>query len=1490
MSRMEPPLDPATLAADVGGSEAQVDFLLEKYSRAAERNRCLRRKREDYRRWLQGLSSHQVPQDKAPRTSAQRQSKPHRSARALKRTCLAKGSMATCTDVPSVYLGRGGRSRKLARKPSVSPLLSLQQDVSLDQTRCPLEAWMNIVDASAGMDTDEASASPSEPPEAGSIEKPMQTLKEALQQSSTKAVVAVLPVLLAIELLLTRDSGYSAVFLESEGVQCCLECLRRWIEDAAIAKAVCAILANVVAREVSLHTSCSCSVGTFIDSTGNSSVWTEEGKAEESLVQWAEVPYPEGTTEYIFCFSKENTAICRAKLYCSWHNRRCLILALKVYVKLGTTDWLKMYSRLYHGCDLHPCENVPTPAMLTVAALVNTEEDLIDPDAEREIIMPSDRERHEAEVAHHRQQAIEAAKEMRSKLSVGGSPDATTIRSQPTILSTDFELYAKNGATHFPLQNEMMSKGWGQFVRFSPTISTVVNFSETQKVFSNLIDNLEKMPQEQRSMVTIHIHLCLQAIVHENLAVPLHESSLQAQENMERILKDVYIKHFDKILSLVPRPPIVMINHDRRFLAASHRVLDQRQNFAGYDAVGAYLSLQLRFRGCIVVHGSSFWCKIMSSLKESQSGSHLFSVDKITEHEPQRHRHRGFAVYEKQIFCEKMIAACFLNTQQLGTWEKMLHQKTTGIKRFTEICTDNTQVHVSSSVNLNSWIPLHKRRAIEEENRRVDLVRRPDVEWQNFDIALSIPEPSYSDEQRWFRIDDYSASDINAWATTETFFCERCEQENRASVFCRDSTSFASGPQFPDRCMGCAYKNALYNSFYKIKDYREMRDSETYALACARYLYVQKFQEAKPGDDLLEYIKKCCPLVYMSVGKVVSSYGGLRCPIATSVAYASWGKARQLAWDRAQDAQNNLCFIAYYDAGNAAYAGFMKTLLTPQERERTIVQRCFHLYSAKESIKLVAARQPKKRKPPTGDERVEKDVEKIIAIIRDEPRFIAVPSAAIDRRLLGRVGMDEEQEHVDEVHYDFAQGVDAATLPQEDVRMDHEEPEGDADNVEDDALRIARARAWDATRVLMHGSFEVNTDNPQNLCVLCGSSDHGFRNCDSNSEMKRVIFQAFEAMSKAITSFPPVLSLQETTEGRTDREGQASAAAMDVDVESIDVESIASSSSRRPKAKAMPRRGAHGATQRHELQLSDHTRRVSDEEIHLCDGWVLPWAIRATSGHTMTPEITGVEIDPSKFAMSISNTLANAVQGRSLIFACGGIPTLLEAMRRCSASADELAAMNAQMREHLLKESALEMVINAMKNHVQHGRVQAALGAGQRVLQAMAQHTKDAALQCACCWALFCLSVRKPTLQQELARQGALRATLAAMKSQSSVAKVQEAGCWVLRELASTVQALSVAIHEHDVPEVQKAGSAARQRLAVRGFRLSQFQTQLVRPSIVKRRRHFASVCGREMHENVNDLTLLHSGVNAVSAACQRCGPMRSMHPDISEDNVNNHI
>ena len=71
----------------------------------------------------------------------------------------------------------------------------------------------------------------------------------------------------------------------------------------------------------------------------------------------------------------------------------------------------------------------------------------------------------------------------------------------------------------------------------------------------------------------------------------------------------------------------------------------------------------------------------------------------------------------------------------------------------------------------------------------------------------------------------------------------------------------------------------------------------------------------------MEFLRRCCPIVCKQVGKVVSSYGGIRCTPAHALDFPVWGKAKQLTWDRAYDKLGNLCYIAYYDAGNAAYAG-----------------------------------------------------------------------------------------------------------------------------------------------------------------------------------------------------------------------------------------------------------------------------------------------------------------------------------------------------------------------------------------------------------------------------------------------------------------------------------------------------------------------------------------------------------------------------------------
>ncbi|CAE8635959.1 unnamed protein product [Polarella glacialis] len=84
---------------------------------AVERIRRLEKKRAHYDRSSKGSAV----------SLATRRMNPHRSARTLTRTCLAKGSMETAIDVPSVRMGREGQWKRWLRKPSVSPIFNLER-------------------------------------------------------------------------------------------------------------------------------------------------------------------------------------------------------------------------------------------------------------------------------------------------------------------------------------------------------------------------------------------------------------------------------------------------------------------------------------------------------------------------------------------------------------------------------------------------------------------------------------------------------------------------------------------------------------------------------------------------------------------------------------------------------------------------------------------------------------------------------------------------------------------------------------------------------------------------------------------------------------------------------------------------------------------------------------------------------------------------------------------------------------------------------------------------------------------------------------------------------------------------------------------------------------------------------------------------------------------------------------------------------------------
>ena len=183
-----------------------------------------------------------------------------------------------------------------------------------------------------------------------------------------------------------------------------------------------------------------------------------------------------------------------------------------------------------------------------------------------------------------------------------------------------------------------------------------------------------------------------------------------------------------------------------------------------------------------------------------------------------------FAVYEKQLFYEKMIAACYVNPQVLRNCQELMHTNAIEIPRFKDIWSDKTKLHFASTMDSGRWISSERLQTMEERTRNDETARRPGRMWQDFEVILQFPEPVHCPEQYWFKIDEYSVPNlIDAGKNGKVFFCPRCERQKAETVFCRAQTEFAPSASFPGQCIGCAFKSAHYSTLYKVQNYGELR-------------------------------------------------------------------------------------------------------------------------------------------------------------------------------------------------------------------------------------------------------------------------------------------------------------------------------------------------------------------------------------------------------------------------------------------------------------------------------------------------------------------------------------------------------------------------------------------------------------------------------------------------------------------------------------------
>ena len=73
---------------------------------------------------------------------------------------------------------------------------------------------------------------------------------------------------------------------------------------------------------------------------------------------------------------------------------------------------------------------------------------------------------------------------------------------------------------------------------------------------------------------------------------------------------------------------------------------------------------------------------------------------------------RAFAVYEKQLFTEKMVTACFMDHNKIRDWDENIKAPVLNRQEFVDIWEDKSGADVSMRVNASTWFDAEKRQSI----------------------------------------------------------------------------------------------------------------------------------------------------------------------------------------------------------------------------------------------------------------------------------------------------------------------------------------------------------------------------------------------------------------------------------------------------------------------------------------------------------------------------------------------------------------------------------------------------------------------------------------------------------------------------------------------------------------------------------------------------------------------------------------------------------
>ena len=109
-------------------------------------------------------------------------------------------------------------------------------------------------------------------------------------------------------------------------------------------------------------------------------------------------------------------------------------------------------------------------------------------------------------------------------------------------------------------------------------------------------------------------------------------------------------------------------------------------------------------------------------------------------------------------------------------------------REFAEIWEDRGRIDVSMGVSASTWFDDERRQTIESGAQGDSIAEHASVTWQDFDVAMIMPEPYYDQRQYWFKIDKY-ASDEYRYALGKVYYCRECRNTQDPNEYAQSHLS-----------------------------------------------------------------------------------------------------------------------------------------------------------------------------------------------------------------------------------------------------------------------------------------------------------------------------------------------------------------------------------------------------------------------------------------------------------------------------------------------------------------------------------------------------------------------------------------------------------------------------------------------------------------------------------------------------------------------------